>query len=219
MVPIWGNIVVYMTSYFRVYDHSITLQNTFMVFPLTLCLGSIAMQLGSVMLDHFHPKVHLAIGGFIYVAGIALSAFMTNFYIFLLFYSLMAGIGYGIIYILPLKNAWLFFPEHKGMVGGIILSSHSFAAMGWTFLSTQLMNPQNQMPNLYINVGNSLEVLYGEDTDPARNMPYAINIISAMMAVLLILAVGLIFKKKTVTFDQQLNEELLTKGIVHDGGV
>lgn len=107
-----------------------------MVFPLTLCLGSIAMQLGSVMLDYFHPKVHLAIGGTIYVAGIALSAFMTNFYIFLLFYSLMAGIGYGIIYILPLKNAWLFFPEHKGMVGGIILSSHSFAAMGWTFLST-----------------------------------------------------------------------------------
>lgn len=58
------------------------------------------------------------------------------------------------------------------------------------------------MPNLYINVGNSLEVLYGEDSDPAKNMPYAINIISAIMAVLLILAVALIFKKKTITFDQ-----------------
>lgn len=88
------------------------------------------------MLDHFHPKIHLAIGGAVFVGSIAISALMTNFYVFMLFYSILAGVGYGIIYILPLKNAWLFFPNKKGMVGGIILASHSFAAIGWTFLTT-----------------------------------------------------------------------------------
>jgi hypothetical protein len=34
-------------------------------------------------------------------------------------------------------------------------------------LSTSLINPNNEMPNLYINVGNSLEVLYSADSDPA----------------------------------------------------
>lgn len=160
-----------MTSYFRIYDESITLQNTFMVFPLTLCLGATAMQLGSVMLDYLNPKVHLAIGGLIYVGAIAISSYITNFYIFVLFYSILAGIGYGIIYILPLKNAWLFFPNNKGMVGGIILASHSFAAIGWTFLTTSIINPDNDMPNLYINVGNSLEVLYDKDSDAANNVP------------------------------------------------
>lgn len=95
---------------------------------------------------------------------------MTNFYLFVLFYAVFAGMGYGIIYILPLKNAWMFFPNKKGMVGGIILASHSFAAIGWTFLTTSLINPDNEMPNLYINVGSSLEVLYSEDSAPARNI-------------------------------------------------
>ena len=107
-----------------------------MVFPMTLCMGALAMQLGALMLDYLHPKVHLAIGGSIYVIAIMISAYMTDFYLFLLFYSIMAGLGYGIIYMLPLKNAWMFFPEKKGMVGGLILASHSFAAIGWTFFTT-----------------------------------------------------------------------------------
>lgn len=166
-----------------------------MVFPLTLCLGAIAMQLGAYMLDHLHPKVHLAIGGSVYVISIAISAFITNFYVFVLFYSVLAGVGYGIIYILPLKNAWMFFPEKKGMVGGIILASHSFAAIGWTFLTTSLINPDNEMPNLYINVGNSLEVLYSPNSDPAKNVPYCLNMISYLLTFILILAIIFIYKK------------------------
>lgn len=51
------------------------------------------------------------------------------------------------------------------------------------------------MPNLYINVGNSLEVLYSADTDPARNVPYALTTVSYVLSGMLVFAVILIYKK------------------------
>lgn len=218
-MPTWGNIVVYVTSFFKMHDPSITLQNTFMVFPMTLCMGATAMQLGSLMLDRLHPKVHLAIGGSVFVGSVFVAGYVEDFYLFLLFYSVLAGVGYGVIYILPLKNAWLFFPEHKGMVGGVILSSHSFAAIGWTFFTVELINPENQQPNLYVTVGNALEVLYGEDSQPPRNVQHALRVVSLVLLVLLLCALVLIQRKQAVTFDEQLRQELLQKGIVHEGGV
>jgi MFS family permease len=83
------------------------------------------------MLDILHPKVHLLVGGIIYVLAIYLSSLTTNYYLFLLSYAVVGGIGYGIIYMLPLKNAYLFFPKKKGLVGGMILSCASAGAMVW----------------------------------------------------------------------------------------
>lgn len=51
IVPTWGNIVVYVTSYFRIFDPQLGLSDTFVVFPMTLAMAALAMQLGTVMLD------------------------------------------------------------------------------------------------------------------------------------------------------------------------
>lgn len=201
IVPTWGNIVVYVTSYFRIYDDSITLSTTFIVFPLTLAMGALSMQLGTLMIDYVHPKLHLFIGGLIFVISVMISAYMINFYLFLLFYAVFAGIGYGIMYMLPLKQAWLFFPNRKGMIGGIILASHSFAAIGWSFLCANLINPNNEMPNLFLNVGTALEVLFAPDTDVAHNVKYMLNIVSYIELGLFLVAVILMNKKLTLSFD------------------
>lgn len=57
------------------------------------------------------------------------------------------------------------------------------------------------MPNLYINVGNSLEVMYSPDSGPAHNIKYAISIVSYCLAGLLVLAIIFMYKKKTMSFD------------------
>ena len=200
IVPTWGNIVVYLTSYFRLYDLELTLQHTFLVFPMTLSMGALAMQLGAYLLDVLHPRVHLMIGGSIFIVSILISSFITSFYLFLIFYAVLTGIGYGIIYMLPLKSAWSFFPERKGMVGGLILASHSFGAIGWSFFTAKIINPNNEAPNLYINVGNSLNVLYSPDSDPVMNVSYMLRTVFAIELTLFIFAVILMNKKKTHTF-------------------
>jgi MFS family permease len=170
IVPTWGNIVVYITSYFRLFDPNLSLSQTFLVFPMTLSMAALAMQLGSVLLDCLHPRVHLLLGGSIFVVSIFISSFMQDFYWFLLFYAVLTGIGYGIIYMLPLKSAWSFFPGRKGTIGGLILASHSFGAIGWSFFTATYINPYNEAPSLFINVGSTMEVLYNDQSGPVKNV-------------------------------------------------
>ena len=147
------------------------------------------------MLDYFHPKVHLMIGGTVFVGSLIVASYMVNFYLFLMFYSICVGIGYGLIYMLPLKNAWQFFPEHKGMVGGIILASHSFAAIGWSFYTTGLVNPHNEIPNYYLNLGNSIELLFGPESSPVTNVKHMLTMVSYIQILLFFSALALINKK------------------------
>jgi MFS family permease len=143
MVIVWGNIIVYVTSYFRSFDESISLQDTFVVFPLTMMTGSLFMQVGSVMMDYFHPKVHLMIGGLFFVGSIFIASFINEYLVFVLFYAIISGIGYGIVYMLPVKNAYSFFPNNKGLVGGLIMSFYSLGAVLWSFVSKGIINPEN----------------------------------------------------------------------------
>lgn len=125
---------------------------------------------------------------------------MTSFYLFLIFYAVLTGIGYGIIYMLPLKSAWSFFPERKGTVGGLILASHSFGAIGWSFFTAKVINPNNETPNLYINVGNTQDLLYSPDSDPVKNVSYMLRTVFAIELTLFVFAVILMNKKKTLLF-------------------
>lgn len=125
---------------------------------------------------------------------------MTNFYLFLLFYAVLTGFGYGLIYMLPLKSAWSFFPGRKGTVGGLILSSHSFGAIWWSYYTATTMNPLNEVPNLYINIGNSLEALYTPTSGPALNVAYTLRMVFLIELVLLIFGLILIHKKEVIRF-------------------
>ena len=198
LVPTWGNIVVYITSYFRLYNPGLLLSQTFLVFPMTLSMGALSMQLGSVLLDILHPKLHLLLGGSIFVSSILISSFMTDFYFFLLFYAVLTGVGYGIIYFLPLKSAWSFFPTKKGTIGGLILASHSFGAIGWSFYTAKSINPFNEAPSLHINVGNTQEILFGPESGPVQNVASTLRKVFFVELTLFAVALVMMQKKKTV---------------------
>jgi len=117
------------------------MHSTFLVFPLTLASAALGMQLGSVLMDYLHPRVQLTLGGGIYVLSLFVSSYQTNFYLYLFFYSVVVGVSYGTIYMIPLKLAYAYYPSNKGQVGGIILASSSIGAIVWTFLSVGLVNP------------------------------------------------------------------------------
>jgi MFS family permease len=201
IVPTWGNMVVYITSYFRLFDPNLSLSQTFLVFPMTLSMGALAMQLGSVLLDYLHPRVHLLLGGSIFVFSIFISSFMQDFYWFLLFYAVLTGIGYGIVYMLPLKSAWSFFPGKKGTIGGLILASHSFGAIGWSFFTATYINPHNEAPSLFINVGSTMEVLYNDQSGPVKNVKGMLQTVFFIELTIFVAAVIFMNKKKVIKFD------------------
>lgn len=129
---------------------------------------------------------------------------MTDFYFFLLFYAVLSGLGYGIVYMLPLKSAWSFFPSKKGTIGGLILASHSFGAIGWSFYTATSINPFNEAPNLQLNVGSTVELLYSPQSGPVSNVPTTLRTVFYIELIIFLFAMALMNKNNATKYETNL---------------
>lgn len=170
--PIWGTITVYITSYLRSYDDTVTLSLTYIVFPISVTSCAIFMQVGAFMQDRVHPKIQIALGITMFSVPVILCSLVTSFGLFIFLYSIVLGFGYGITYMLPIKNAWLFYPKRKGTVSGLILCSKSIGSIAWSLIATYIANPNNMTTDLKIPIGNGqYEKLYSAESEVVANVP------------------------------------------------
>lgn len=131
LVPCWGSITVYLTSYLRQFDDTLTMTKTYFAYPLTITCAAIFMQIGTYLIDKVHPKLIMFTSLFTMALAVFLVSYVKSFALFLVVYSGMVGFGYGFAYMLPIKNSWLFYPNNKGFVSGIILLCYSLGAILW----------------------------------------------------------------------------------------
>ena len=99
---------------------------------------------------------------------------------------------------LPIRNAWLFFPEKKGTVSGIILCAKSLGAVCWSQLAEYLANPREEKPTYVVVNGKDKENLFGPDTDVVKNVPKMFLYLSLCYMTLAVGATLLVTKKKIV---------------------
>jgi hypothetical protein len=76
-----------------------------------------------------------------YCSSIFVSQFMPTFFTFIVCYSMLSGIGIGIIFFLPIACGWSFFPAYKPYVGGSILSFCSLSSIMWLYITRETLNP------------------------------------------------------------------------------
>ena len=129
ITTIWGSITVYVTSYLRVYNPSLTMSVTYIIFPVAILTCALTMQVGSILMDRMHPKLQLGLGTALFALPVIACSFVTSFPLFVFLYSFVVGLGLGITYMLPIRNAWLFYPERKGMVSGMILAAKGLGSI------------------------------------------------------------------------------------------
>lgn len=122
------------------------MESTYIIFPITITVGAICMQLGSYLIEKINPRIQMAVGGACIVVPLFLCSIITNFYLFVFLYSVVIGLGFGLLYMVSLRNAWQFFPSKKGMLSGIIMSCYSFGAIFWVLLTKAIANPENLKP-------------------------------------------------------------------------
>ena len=91
-----------------------------------------------------NPKLIILIGGFIAVIGIFLASLATKFWVFIVLYGTMSGIGMGITYMIPLVCCYEYFPKRKGLITGIILGSYGLGSSIFNILATIIVNPNNE---------------------------------------------------------------------------
>ena len=164
ITSIWGNIVVYVTSKMRGHDPQLSLQFSIIVFPATLAVGSIAMQAGNMLMDKMHPRLQVVLGGLIWCSAIYCAQFPESFALFFFIYAVIGGIGFGMIYFVPLLCAWSYFPNRRNLVAGIILCCFSLNAIVTSAITTTIVNPFNDAPDITIQMGMNQESFYSLDS-------------------------------------------------------
>jgi hypothetical protein len=74
-VYIWGNISIYVTSYLRHYDETVTYETTFIVLPIHIMSSNMTILVGSILCTKYSPKLAIFVGGTIFLLGVFLSSF------------------------------------------------------------------------------------------------------------------------------------------------
>lgn len=81
------------------------------------------------------------------IGSLLISSMVTNFYVFMLFFGVGQGVGAAILYVLPVKICWEYYPNRKGIVSGIIIGMFGLGSFTFNMVSAALINPEGIKPD------------------------------------------------------------------------
>lgn len=145
---LWGNISVYVISYFHYVNNTSHFSFVYLVDMMLVLSNFLGYQVGTYLLQtrRWHPKLVIAIGGFLSLAGNFLSSYTSTLGPYLTCYTLMNGIGAGMCYLVPIICGWDYFPDRRGLVTGICLGGYGFGTFIFAQISTAIVNPDGEEP-------------------------------------------------------------------------
>lgn len=206
---LWGNIDVYVLSYFHEFNPNLSVGFIFIVDTLLIAANSTGYNIGTYLLTqrNWHPKLVLSIGGCLALSGTYISSYTKRLGPYLALYTGMNGIGCGMCYFVPLVCSWEYFPEKKGLMTGIIIGAYGFGSFIFSLISTKLVNPDHLEPT--IDDGNIS--YFGPEV--ADRVPYMIRTLCYIWIGLVVLSIMLITRKPKEEKIKQSEEEIpdLTK--------
>lgn len=88
-------------------------------FALANSVGPIPMILGGAVTDRWGPRMVIMTGGFFMGLGLFLSGCAESVTGLMVTYGLLFGLGLGTTYGCVINNTLKFFPDHRGLVGGL----------------------------------------------------------------------------------------------------
>ena len=103
---------------------------------------------------------------------------------------------------MPVYNSWKYFPNNKGLAGGIVLAGFGFGAFTFNFVSTAIVNPNNIKPN-------SKGYFPPEVAD---NVPHMLRILVCCWLAISIVGILLIFPHQEKVNNESPSQEVSTLG-------
>lgn len=143
----FGNLGPYIVSYVRNQSHPANLHSATIswVFSCAAMGQGCAMFFGGWLANKIGPRLSTLIGSWTMSAGVALSFFAikVSFWLLLVTYGIMFGVGVGIAYIGPLSCAMKWLPKWKGVANGVVVSGFGLGALAFDAVQTAYINPRN----------------------------------------------------------------------------
>jgi len=145
---------VYAWSVFRVplsdaYGTGVSAVNT--TFSIALLTLGFAAFFGGLWMNKSGPRIVALSAGVLYGAGIFLASFaQPSLWILYLTYGLMAGIGIGLGYIVPVATLIKWFPDKRGFITGIAVAGFGAGALLTAPIAKQLVQGVGLFPTFAI---------------------------------------------------------------------
>ena len=143
----WSVFVGPLTTYFtKDLGQSVSASEILLPFSVFLAFFAIAMPFTGKYIEKYGPRNITIIGGCLTGLGWLLSSFAGSVQWLYLFYGVIAGIGVGIAYGVPVAVAARWFPDRRGLAVGLTLLGFGFSAVltaniaGFLIGATGVMN-------------------------------------------------------------------------------
>ncbi|CDO62331.1 monocarboxylate transporter, putative [Plasmodium reichenowi] len=169
----FSNISVYVISYMKIIGCSdVKYKDSSWIYVLTLLFQCFFGFFGGILNQNLGPQISVLLGGWLMCLGILLSYFTVfNFYLFLMTYGILCGIGCGIAYPIPLSVAVKKHYDYKGVISGIIFIGRGLSVFIICPLQNYYINKYNYMPDYMPEIENSDEK-YFSNLDILNKVPY-----------------------------------------------
>jgi len=104
-------------------------QNLSSVFSTANAVSFIAMIIGGLLNDKYGPRWVMFVGGLMFGVGMFTSGLAQDVSHLLLSYGLCLGLGMSLVYDCTISNTIKFFPDKRGMVGGMTTASYGISSV------------------------------------------------------------------------------------------
>lgn len=79
----------------------------------------------------------------LFASAVFTSSYIQDFYLFAIVYGIFTGLSTGLLYMIPLANAYEYYPNNKGLVSGIIVSGFGLGSFVMSWVVYGIVNPFN----------------------------------------------------------------------------
>jgi len=140
---VFGNINTYIAAKLHHFHGDISSQTTLIVQPVWLLFQTFVTIAGLFLAEKFGFKIVTVVALFGFALVNVASAYVENFYLFVLAYGVGSGLTMGLCYLLSMYIAWTYFPNHKSFVTGMCLLATGLSPSVLSPLTSYLCNPDN----------------------------------------------------------------------------
>jgi hypothetical protein len=98
----WGIVNIYITSYFRTIDSSVSLEGNAIIFPIIMLMTGPTLRLGLYLAEKSHPILVLGINHILLALVVFISSYVKSMLLFAVFYGFLFGLLSGVSYMIPL---------------------------------------------------------------------------------------------------------------------
>lgn len=99
------------------------------VYTIANSVGPITMISGGWFNDRFGPKKVIFVGGLMFGVGMVLSGFATSVTYLVVTYGIIFGLGLGMAYGTTISSCVKFFPDKRGLIGGITTAVYGLSSV------------------------------------------------------------------------------------------